>query len=191
MVNRKTNSKISQKAKVTRKMATKQKLKAKVIERKTLGCSRCKLSKPISDFNKNRVAVHREGRSQWCKTCTSDYSKSKRDGAKATAIISPKKNISTQQKKINSSLLYCSKCKESKILEDFHRCSAAKIRNGRAYWCKKCMSLHSKQATTVPEKYAHKMAPIACDNYKKKRIAPVEAIKPAFFRQPTCPDHLL
>ena len=169
---------------VNRKKATVSKTK-KIAKPKTLQCSSCKKTKIIDEFNRNKAAVHREGRAQWCKDCTSEYAKThyKKTHQKKEVVVKRKTSVAK---------LFCSKCKGYKLDAEFHVCKSAKNRNERSYWCKDCMSQHAKKSNTKSVvKTAPKKDIVPIKKYKTKKNIPIENIKPTVFKQPTCPVYLL
>lgn len=79
-------------------------------------CTRCKLTKPLTDFGKYRSTP--DGLHRWCKVCCAAWRRSR-----------PSNEPSNQDKR-------CARCGETKPATAFQRSS--NLRSGLASWCKAC-----------------------------------------------------
>lgn len=93
-------------------------------------CFRCKVEKPLSDFNFNKT--NKDGRSYECRTCAGEYRRAIRLKYKSNPVELPK------QTKIR-----CSKCKVKKTIKNFFVDKGRPT--GRRSCCKLCDTKYQKK----------------------------------------------
>jgi len=129
---------------------------------KTKTCPKCKISKPLTKFNKNRTQS--DSLNSYCKECVRIHDKQRYERYKqqnANIVLDPNKTKT------------CLTCKISKPLTKFNK-NRTQSDSLNSY-CKECVRIHDKQRY---ERYKQQNANIVLDPNKTKTCADCKVIKP-------------